>query len=373
MAEKIKPARIIIIGAGLAGMATAYNLAVSGESDVLVLEKEQMPGLHSSGRNAAMIRQVVPEKDILPLARGGADFLRDTASGWEDPPLFLVNGSLLTASGERWKRLRQEAAWTRESGAWTETWELERVSGAVPVAEGGHFEGAVWCPSDGVTDAQQLLNGLFREARSRGVRMLTGCQVLAVRSIDGKISTVDTDRGEVSAEVVVNAGGPWAGRVGEMAGAQPIRFLPMRRHLYFTGPLNWAEPSWPFVWDVSREVYFRPESSGLLLSPCDESPVEPSLPTVDPAVQDLLAEKLSLTFPRLLEAPLARGWAGLRTFAPDRRFVIGWDTRLDGFYWVAGLGGHGVTTSAAVGLMAAGEILDPERHSSSPFAPARFG
>jgi len=373
MSENLRPARIVIIGAGLAGMATAYQLAVRGETDVLVLEKENVPRLHSSGRNASMIRQVVPEKDILPLARGGADFLRDTASSWDDPPPFAVHGSILTATGERWERLIQEGQWTNESGAATEIWSREQVERAVPVTRGGDFEGGIWCPSDGVTDAQQLLGGFYREARRLGVRLASECEVEAIASRRGRIEAVRTAQGLIPAEVVVNASGPWAGLVGTLARALPIQFRPMRRHLFFSGELGWAAPDWPYVWDVSREVYFRPESSGLLLSPCDESSAEPGLPSPDPSAQDLLADKLGKAFPRLLDTPVARSWAGLRTFAPDRHFVIGWDPRLDGFYWVAGLGGHGVTTSAAVGALAAGEILSPggELHRS-PFSPSRF-
>ncbi len=372
MTDRIKSARIAVIGAGLAGMSTAWNLAARGEKDVIVLEKESVPGLHSSGRNAAMIRQVVSERDILPLARGGADFLRNTAAGWEDPPPFSVHGSLLTARGARWEKLKEEGRWTAESGAETEIWGSAQVEQLVPVTRGGDFEGAVWCPSDGVTDAQQLLNGFFRQARALGVRMLTDCAVIEITRRGERVVSVSTSKGEIEAETVVNAAGPWAGKVGAMARALDIEFRPLRRHLFFSGALNWASPEWPFVWDVSQEVYFRPESRGLLLCPCDETESEPGLPAVDPAAHDLLAEKLGRAFPLLLETPVARSWAGLRTFSPDRHFVIGWDPSLEGFFWVAGLGGHGVTTSAAVGALAAGEILADRRISRSPFTPTRF-
>jgi D-arginine dehydrogenase len=365
-------AKYVIIGAGLAGMSTAFHLAASGETGVLVLEQEEVPGLHSSGRNAAMVRQVVPERKILSLAREGADFIRGKAARWPDPAPFAPNGSLLVASGERWKSLQAEGGWTAASGAETEVWTRERICGRVPCAEGGDFEAGVWCPSDGVTDAGQLLGGFSRQARERGVRLLTACPVLGIETREGKVTGVRTNRGTIEAGTVVNAGGPWAGVVGRMAGALAVEFKPMRRHLYYTGNLDWADPRWPYVWDVAREVYFRPESAGLLLCPCDETPAEPGLPNTDPAAQDLLAEKLTRSFPRLLEVPLARAWAGLRTFTPDRLFMIGWDPRIEGFYWVAGLGGHGVTTSPAVGRLAAEELLDPARRSRSPFAPSRF-
>ncbi len=171
---------------------------------------------------------------------------------------------------------------------------------------------------------------------------------------------------------MVNASGPWASMIDELAGALPIKFTPMRRHLYYTGEHGWVDPGWPFVWDISNEVYFRPESAGLLLSPCDETASAPGIPPVDEEVQDLLAHKLSDSFPQLLDLPIARSWAGLRTFAPDKKFVIGWDPQVEGFYWVAGLGGHGVTTSPSVGALAAKELLSGKRKFSSPFSPGRF-
>ena len=140
----------------------------------------------------------------------------------------------------------------------------------------------------------------------------------------------------------------------------------------FTGPLRDVSREWPFVWDVSREVYFRPESDGLLLSPCDASEAPPGVPETDPAAADLLHEKLSLAFPSLSDVPLARTWAGLRIFSPDGRFMIGPDPALQGFFWAAALGGHGVTTSSAVGALAADLVQHPERDASNPFSPGRF-
>jgi len=364
--------RILIIGAGLAGVATAYRLASLGETDALVIEKEVVPGMHSSGRSAAMIRQVVPDKDILPLARDGARFFHDQTQQWDDPVLFIKNGSLLLAHGEKWRSLQAEAELAGSQGIEYEVWNSRQVVNRVPCTSGGDFQSGIWCPGDGVTDTDRLLHGLYRQAHSAGVRMRTGLAVRKIEVSGGKIRGVETQEGFIRSEIVVNAAGAWAGELGNLAGALPIEHQPFRRHLYYTGELEWVDPRWPFVWDVSHDVYFRPESAGLLLSPCDESRSLPEIPAVDPQMEDLLAEKITVSFPRLIEVPISKTWAGLRTFAPDRRFVIGWDPKVDGFYWVSSLGGHGVTTCAAVGELAARELLDKNRRSDSPFAPARF-
>ena len=370
--EVMDSAKYVIIGAGLAGMATAYGLACRGESDVVVLEKESFPGLHSSGRNAAMIRQVVQNEHILSLSKKGAGFFHGQPQGWQNPVPFANSGSLLVARGESWNDLLEDADSARSAGVDLETWDAERVLKAVPCTKGGDFEGGVYCPVDGVTDTDGLIGGFSGAARAKGIRVETECEVLAIHVEKSKVAGVETNRGFIRTTAVVNASGSWASMIAGLAGALAIEFTPMRRHLYYTGALGWVDQDWPFVWDVSRDVYFRPESAGLLLSPCDETPVAPGIPTVEESTQDLLADKLAGSFPRLLDLPVARSWAGLRTFAPDRMFVIGWDPRVEDFFWVAGLGGHGVTTSPAVGALAAKELLSGKREISSPFSPARF-
>lgn len=365
-------AKFVIIGAGLAGMATAYGLACLDEGDILVLEKENLPGMHSSGRNAAMIRQVVANEHILSLAKKGAEFFREQPEGWHEPVPFTKSGSLLVAGDHGWKNVLQDAETARSAGVNLEIWDSARIRQAVPCTKGGSFEHGVYCPEDGVTDTDRLISGFYAAARAKGVRLETDCELLAIQADKGKVAGVETSKGFIRTDTVVNAAGPWASMIAELAGALAIKFTPMRRHLYYTGVLDWVDQGWPFVWDVSADVYFRPESGGLLLSPCDETPSAPGIPPVDESTLDLLAHKLSDSFPELLDLPVARSWAGLRTFTPDRMFVIGWDPRVEGFYWAAGLGGHGVTTSPAVGALAAKELLSGKRKISSPFSPCRF-
>ena len=361
----MESAKYVIVGAGLAGMATAWGLTRASEKSVLVLEKEEFPGMHSSGRNAAMIRQVVSNPALVALAREGARFFSGEAPGWEAPPPFRRCGSLLVAGGNALAKLEKQADAARGAGVEVEVWDRPRIEREVPCARDGQFEGGVFCPTDGVTDTDGLIQGYWAAARAGGAKLETGCEVLEIETVNGRITSVKTDKGRIRTGVVVNAGGPWASLVADLAGA-------LRRHLYYTGRLDWVSPDWPFVWDVDTDVYFRPESAGLLLSPCDETPAKPALPVVDPGIQDLLADKLAASFPALLEVPIVRSWAGLRTFAPDRMFTIGWDPQVEGFYWVAGLGGHGVTTSPAVGRLAAAELAAGRSEGDSPFSPARF-
>jgi D-arginine dehydrogenase len=127
----------------------------------------------------------------------------------------------------------------------------------------------------------------------------------------------------------------------------------MRRHLFVSGRVEGASRNVPFVWVEGANFYWRGEGDGLLLSPCDETPSEPGLPSTDPAAAELLAQKLARHAPGLGDLPLRKNWACLRTFAPDRRPIVGPDPRLPGLFHVSGLGGFGMMTSAAIGELAA--------------------
>jgi glycine/D-amino acid oxidase-like deaminating enzyme len=362
----------IIVGAGFAGAATAYHLTRSGKRDVVVLEQETVPGFHSSGRNAAMIRQCVSDPALAQLARDGAAFLHDLPCDWPVPVQYKRNGSLLLGSGPGWRKLQQDAEQGRAVGVDVSLWTPERAKSRVPALEGADFEGAVWCASDGVLDIHALLAGYLKAAAAEGAQIRYGAAVRAVRSIEPNGFEIVTGSETFSAEVLVNAAGAWANTLGKMAGATELPLRACRRHLFISPPVAWVDKTWPFVWDVSHDIYFRPEGEGLLLCACDQDELPACDPAVDAAAEELLAEKINRFMPGLSSTAISRRWAGLRTLTPDGRFVIGWDPKISGFFWVVGLGGHGVTTSSAVGALAADLITAGTGEKSPAFSPERF-
>jgi D-arginine dehydrogenase len=361
----------VIIGAGFAGAATAYHLTRRGAGRILLIEQESIPGFHSSGRNAAMMRQCVPDADLAKLARDGAAFLRGLPDDWPEPVQFKQNGSLLLGSGAGWKKLQQDAAVGRSVGLDVVLWTPEQAKKHVPVLNGSEFEGAAWCASDGIIDIHALLSGYLKAAVGKGARLRYNARVRALRAVAGGVE-VATESETIKANVVVNASGAWANIIAEMAGAPALPLRPCRRHLFVSPPIAWVDPTWPFVWDVTHDIYFRPEGEGLLLCACDQTELEPGDPPVEESVKELLAEKIERYMPGLAEVSINKGWAGFRTLTPDGRFVIGWDPKVENFFWVAGLGGHGMTTSAAVGELAAELLLGGPDKKSPPFSPERF-
>ncbi len=364
-------AQYVIIGAGFAGAATAYHLTRRGVRDIVILEQEGMAGIHSSGRNASMVRQVVPEPAIMQLAKEGAEFLRNVPPDWPVAVSFERNGSLLLGSGEGWEKLCRDAEMGREGGIEAEVWSPAKARERVSILKNATFDGAIWCPTDGVVDVHALLSGYLRMAGSLGAQVHYGSLVRGFEVKGNRIAGVVTEKGFLEAGTVINAAGPWGRAIGALAGAVDVPLRPCRRHLFFTAPLPWVDRKWPFVWHTSHDMYFRPEAGGLLLCPCDQDEMPPGIPPTDVAVLELLADKIRHFFPEFGDVAIKSSLAGLRTLVPDGRFVIGWDPNVKGFFWVAGLGGHGVTTSSPVGALAASLILG-ERSGAGEFSPARF-
>jgi len=178
----------------------------------------------------------------------------------------------------------------------------------VPALTDAPFGGALWNPHDGVVDIHALLQGYLAGARAGGARIAYRRTVRAVEVTAGRIAAVHTDAGTIQTRCLVNAGGGWAGTLGEMAGCGTRTLIPRRRHLFQTLVDGAVDRGWPFVWHNDVDVYFRPEGDGLLMSPCDATPHEAREPMVDEAAQHALAEKLARAFPALATARITSGW-----------------------------------------------------------------
>ena len=359
---------VVIVGAGFAGAATAWWLRRLGVDSVLLLEQEQVPGAHASGKNAGMARQAVPEPIQCLLAARSVSFFKAPPDGFTQTPLFAENGGLFLGPEPDDPRLEQLRHNAMASGVFTYFGERLEAIERAPVLQDAPFHSALICPTDGLVDIHSLLSAFLR-----GSALRTGARVQGFESSGGRLTAVKTGDGSIRCEHVVLAAGAWSHQLGGLAGGLPVPVTPRRRHLIHSGPIPWADPLWPYVWCLNPEVYFRPESGGFLLSPCDEAVFQPGSPPTDPEAPLWLASRLSEAVPRMSSIPVARSWSELRSFTPDGEFCIGPDPMRPNLFWVCGLGGHGMTTSAAVGELAAQLItgsdpfLDP-----APMAPGRF-
>jgi glycine/D-amino acid oxidase-like deaminating enzyme len=350
----VETAEVAIIGGGIAGLSLACHLARAGQPGIVLLDREDQPGTYASGHNAAVARSLTGRDEHTVLAVEGRR--------------RLAEGGLLTASGGLLVSTDHGPLAAFEAEAARHGVVVHRGNG-IPLP-GLKAAEHLAIPGDGVIDIAGLLRTCAEGARAGGADLRFGCGVLGLRPT-GTGFELETDRGPLHAQVLVIAAGAWAGELGRMAGSQ-IPFTPLRRTLVWSGA---AHPqSEPWAWWVDRPFYLRPESGGLLMCPCEEAvvPLPPRgrQPDTDAAVLDGLYASLRELAPHLAERPVTRYWTGLRTFAPDRRFVLGWDPWNPRLFWSAGLGGHGMTSGLAVGALAAAAFL--RTTNTGLLAPSRF-
>ncbi len=358
----------IIIGGGFAGAATAWWLKRFGVERILVLEKEEVPGAHASGKNAGIARQAIHETPVAILASRSVSFMRTPPGGFSDVQLLSPNGGYLVSARPADPEIEHLRKTALAAGVFTYPIDRNELLQRVPVLESAPFQSALACPNDGFVDIHALLTAYLRD-----IKVKTGSGVTGFIRKGRKITAVETEQDTYQADWVVNASGAWSAFVGDMAGAVHLPLVPRRRHLLHTGLLEWVNPKGPYVWSVDPMIYFRPESGGLLLSPCDESDSEPCTPASDPDATTWLADRLEDAIPRMANLPVARVWSELRCFVPDGCFVIGRDPSVSNFMWVCSLGGHGMTTSAAVGELAAQLLTGKEPFvDPAPYKPGRF-
>jgi len=344
----MEKAGILIIGGGVAGLATAWDLGRRGVSGVVLLEREDALGAHSSGLNAAILRTAGEDPITTALARRGMTALYAPPEGFARVPLVDPCGLVLVADDRTAAGLRRMA---KEGGGEAEEISLERLHSLAPLFRGGGTT-AFHFPQEGRLDIAALVEGFARGARQRGVDIRTGSEVESLLRRAGRVTGARLgDGSEIHADTTVLAAGGWAARLAAGAGSR-VALRPTRRHLLVTRPEKKIDRRWPVVWSLADEFYFRPESGGMLICACDQVDVDPDRCIVDSDVCELLAEKTARLLPGLAETEAAHLWCGMRTLTADGRFAIGSDPDLAGLFWVAGLGGHGMVCAFEVGRIA---------------------
>ncbi len=365
----MKTCDFLIIGAGIAGASAAYELAARGH--VVLLERESMPGYHSTGRSAAVFTENYGNQIIRRLTIASRSFLENPPDGFASHPLMSPRGGLWIAREDQQETLSVALAEAQQLVPTIQAVDTAEAKRLCPVLREDYVAGAALEPDVRDLDVNEIHQGFLRGFRRRNGEILTEAEVTRLaRSGHGWI--VHTSKESFSTGVVVNAAGAWCDEIGKLAGAQPIGLTPKRRTaITFDGPTDLNLSSWPAVVDVDEQFYFKPESGRILASPADETPVPPCdiyPEDYDVAVAVDRVEKAAT----LSIKHIRRKWAGLRSFVADKTPVVGMDTSLPGFFWLAGQGGYGIMTSPAMARAAAALVVDgclPEDLAALGVAP----
>lgn len=341
---------IVIAGGGMAGVSLAA--ALGGTQRVLLLEAELAAGTQATGRSAALYAPGYGTGPVrtLTVASGAALHARN-----DDGPPFLaaMRPTMLVATADQTELLEAQFAaapsiFARVSGA-----EARRL---VPILKGDAVVSALINAGSADIDVDALLQHNLRKARRGGVVIAFNEGISSLDCRDGGWEFV-TPKRRIRARTLVNAAGAWAERIAGMAGLTPIGLQPKRRTAALVdAPAIQGFDAWPAVIDIAERFYFKPDAGRLLVSPAEETDVEPHDAYADDVALAEGIERIG-AIADLIVKRAPKAWAGLRTFAPDRMPVAGFDRSAPApFYWLAGQGGYGIQTAPALAAFAASQI-----------------
>lgn len=353
----------VIVGAGMAGASLASGLARHGR--VLLIEAEDRPGYHSTGRSAAFWTESYGGPQVQPLTTASGQFLHEHG--------FLVpRGALTLARRGELDALDAFARTFSDLGVRVDRLDRAALEARLPGLRAEWAAGA-YEPDCCDIDVAGLHQHWLGRARRGGVELWCRAR-LAEAARGGGAWTVTLEDGRaVQAHVLINAAGAWADHVAKAAGVAPIGIQPYRRTV---AQLRMDVPvpsDLPLVLGIDETFYFKPEAGRLWLSPHDETPS----PACDAAPEELDVALALDRFAAVVGWPVERiehKWAGLRSFAPDRLPVYGFDPAAEGFFWFAGQGGFGIQTAPAAADVALRQLLGeaPGAVDPAPYLPTRF-
>jgi D-arginine dehydrogenase len=354
-------ADIAIVGAGMAGASLAAELAP--HAAVLLIEAEDQPGYHSTGRSAAFWSETYGGPFVQPLTTRSGAFLSERGFLGRRRGLHIAgdegNAALAALEAEFAGRVPLERV---DRGG------MERL---VPGLRAGWSE-ALLEPTCADIDVAALHAFYLASARRAGAGLLTRARVSGAAR-RGKGWALETSAGPVEAGMLIDAAGAWADQVARLAGVAPLGIQPYRRTLVQLRVAPPAPAEMPLVVDSLGGFYFKPEAGGRLwLSPHDETPCEPGDCAAEELDVAVAIDRLERVVDWRIER-VERSWAGLRSFAPDRRPVYGFDPAEPGFFWFAGQGGFGIQTAPAAARLAADLVLGRQPALDPlPYRPGRF-
>ncbi|MCW5709405.1 MAG: FAD-dependent oxidoreductase [Shinella sp.] len=361
-------AQVVIIGGGIIGCSLAYHLTKLGWRDVVLLEQGQLSG-GTTWHAAGLVGQLRSHANMTSLIKYSTQLYSELeaetglATGWKNC------GSLSVArTADRMTVLKRTAASARAQGVAIDVISPKEAQDLWPVMAIDDLVGAVWLPGDGKANPTDLTQSLAKGARSRGARIFERVRVTGIATAKGAVTGVETDRGPIAAEIVVNCAGQWARKVGKMCGvAVPLHSA---EHMYIvTGRIEGVHPDLPVMRDPDGYIYFKEEVGGLVMGGFEPEAkpwgmagipddFEFALLPDDWDQFEILMQSALQRVPQLATSEVRTFYNGPESFTPDNNFILGEAPELKNFYVGAGFNSMGIASAGGAGRALAEWIVN---------------
>lgn len=357
--EPPKSASAVIVGAGMAGLSTAYHLAKLGWRDIVVLERKQIAS-GTTWHAAGLVRSNIGSATLSRIAMRSQPLFEELEAATGQATGFKQNGSLGIADNpDRYEEHARAASFAKALGIEAHMVDAAEAGRLWPFLETKGLLGALWYPSDGQVNPLDYAQALAKGARALGVRILEGVKATGVIAANGRVVGVETASGPIESPVVVNAAGMWAREFGRLAGA-PVPVQACEHFYVVTEPIKGLPATLPVLRDMDGCAYYK-EDAGKLLLGAFEPKAKPW--ALDGIPEDFCFDELPEDFDHfapILEHAMGRvpvmGAVGLRKFfngpegfTPDQRYYLGETAELAGFYVLAGFNSIGVQSGGGAG------------------------
>ncbi|UDF32754.1 UNVERIFIED_ORG: FAD-dependent oxidoreductase (plasmid) [Roseateles sp. XES5] len=361
-------AQVVIVGGGIIGCSVAYHLTKLGWRDVVLLEQGQLSG-GTTWHAAGLVGQLRSHANMTSLIKYSTQLYSELeaetglATGWKNC------GSLSVArTADRMTVLKRTAASARAQGVAIEVISPREAQDLWPVMAIEDLVGAVWLPGDGKANPTDLTQSLAKGARSRGARIFERVRVTGISVANGAVTGVETDRGAISAQIVVNCAGQWARKVGQMCGVSVP--LHSAEHMYIvTGKIEGVHPDLPVMRDPDGYIYFKEEVGGLVMGGFEPeakpwgmagipNDFEFALLPDDWDQFEVLMQSALQRVPQLATSEVKKFYNGPESFTPDNNFILGEAPELKNFYVGAGFNSMGIASAGGAGRALAEWIVN---------------
>jgi 4-methylaminobutanoate oxidase (formaldehyde-forming) len=384
-AELPDSARCVIIGGGVGGTSLAYHLAELGWDDVVLLDRDQLTS-GSTFHSAGLVGQLRGSVSLTKMMMHSVDLYRRIGKDSDfDPGWTECGGIRLASTEERMEELRRQAGWAKTFGLPLELISAEEAKELFPLMSTDGVLGAAWLPTDGYIDPSQLTYALADGARRGGCRIFTDTRVTGIEVKGGRVRGVRTERGDVAAEVVVDAGGMFAAEIARMAGVR-VPLLPMSHQYLVTQPLDAVRKargsgeerrSLPTLRDPDLLVYYREDGDGLVMGGYERRSEPAFLPRGTGGFEAIprdfngrlleeewdrfeeIARNSERRVPAMADIRVTKLINGPEAFTPDNEFCLG-ESEVAGFFVCAGFCAHGLAGAGGIGKVVAEWIADGE-------------